>query len=177
MGPSVFSLPSGTCSWWDFPARFWPQCQLPIPLETCFLPGTLLCCSTGQWLGAAEHLDLPLGLAAEMDADFYFRLVCFLLKMTLGSTRTLKNVDELPLLLWENLPVCPCLSVHGNVPRGMALNTGICGDGEKGPTSPVECHLSHTQGWGYKLGPLSPSLLEHWAQRGRVCLCVPCKAL
>lgn len=63
------------------------QCQLPIPLETCSLPGTLLCCSTGQWLGAAKHLDLPLGLAAKMDAVFYFRLVFFLLKDDLGLTR------------------------------------------------------------------------------------------
>lgn len=81
-------------------------------------------------------------------------------------------MDELPLLLWENPPVCPCLSIPGNVPGGMAPNTGICGDGEKGPTSPVGCHLSHTQGWGYNPGPPSPSLLEHRAQGwGGVCVC------
>lgn len=92
--------------------------------------------------------------------------------MTLGLPGTPKNVDELTLLLWENPPICPCLSIPGNVPGGMAPNTGICGDGEKGPTSPVGCHLSHTQGWGYNPGPPSPSLLEHQAQRGGVCLCV-----
>lgn len=80
-------------------------------------------------------------------------------------------MDELPLLLWENPPVCPCLSIPGNVPGGMAPNTGICGDGEKGPTSPVGCHLSHTQGWGYNPGTPSPSLLEHRAQGWGVCVC------
>lgn len=84
------------------------QCQLPIPLETCFLPGTLLCCSTGQWLGAAKHLDLPLGLAAKMDAGFYLRLGFFLLQDDLGLTR---NPQKCGLVATAALGEPTCLSL------------------------------------------------------------------
>lgn len=90
--------------------------------------------------------------------------------MTLGSPGTPRNVDELPLLLWENPPVCPCLSIPGNVPGGMVLNTGICGDGEKGPTRPVGV-IPHTRvGVQVRAAqPFSPGALG--SERG-VCMCV-----
>lgn len=38
MGPSIFSLPLGTRSWWDFPARFWPPVPTPHPTGNLFSP-------------------------------------------------------------------------------------------------------------------------------------------
>uniref|UniRef100_A0A8B9IXA1 GRAM domain containing 2A n=1 Tax=Amazona collaria TaxID=241587 RepID=A0A8B9IXA1_9PSIT len=38
MGPSIFSLPAGTCSWWDLLASSWPPVPTPCPTGNLFLP-------------------------------------------------------------------------------------------------------------------------------------------
>lgn len=89
---SSLFLPAPAPSRTTQPARG-HQCQLPVPLETCFVPRTLLRHNIGRWLGAAERLDLPFGLAAKTGAVFYSRLGFFLLKDNLRLNRE-------PLKMW-----------------------------------------------------------------------------
>lgn len=81
-------------------------------------------------------------------------------------------MDELPLLLWENPPVCPCLSIPRNVPGGMALNTGSVGIGRKGPLALWGVICPTHKGGGTSQGP---SALLSWStglRDGSVCVCV-----